>query len=208
MGIWHYTVGVRLRSILRDKLIKPATAGVPAGERPVVWFTTNPEWEPTANKGVVRYGKTVWLTRAETEAEGGGLFRIEVAPETAPYGWEEFKRLSGITEREEKRLARRAREWGSDYHDWRVSFEPVGADKWARIETRNRDRWEEVPRDGWDFLETAPEIVAKGCPLCGRKEQPKGIKWQPVRDPTTAEWRALCWSCFALVQERIGKREP
>lgn len=202
MRIWHYTVGERLWSILRDKIIKPATAGVPAGERPVVWFTTNPAWEPTANKGIWRNGELLWLTKEETAAEGGGLFRIEVAPDAAPYGWEEFKRLSGISGRTSKRLARIARQRGSNYHDWRVSFEPVTSDKWLRIETWYRDRWAEIPMD---VLEAFPAAVDKGCGICGK--QPDGAQWRPIRNPETGELYALCGACFERLSERMEGRE-
>ena len=50
MGVWHYTVGQRLRSILDTQEISLATKGVPQGEKSVVWLTTSPQWESTANK--------------------------------------------------------------------------------------------------------------------------------------------------------------
>src|SRR5438093_9709142 len=84
LGIWHYTVGYHTESILKDKMLKPSTEGVPPGERPVVWFTTNPGWEPTATKAMIENGRRVSLTKERTEEECGGLFRIEVVPEAAP----------------------------------------------------------------------------------------------------------------------------
>jgi hypothetical protein len=49
---WHYTVRDRLRRIFGDGLIRPSTALVPAGEKPAVWFSANPDWEPSANKAI------------------------------------------------------------------------------------------------------------------------------------------------------------
>jgi hypothetical protein len=70
-GILHYTVGIRMKMILRDALIKPATTNVPEGERPAVWFSMNPVWEETANKAIMtKAGIRVGLTKEETEERG------------------------------------------------------------------------------------------------------------------------------------------
>ena len=55
--VWHYTILDAFRSILRDGFIKPATQFVPPGERPVVWFSSNPVWENSAAKGVTEGGR-------------------------------------------------------------------------------------------------------------------------------------------------------
>lgn len=56
MIAWHYTIADRALAILKSGFIYPATAGVPEGERPVVWFSAQTHWEPTANKIVVLPG--------------------------------------------------------------------------------------------------------------------------------------------------------
>jgi hypothetical protein len=48
--LWHYTVRPHILSILSDGVIKPATAFVSRRERPIVWFSSNQNWEQTANK--------------------------------------------------------------------------------------------------------------------------------------------------------------
>src|SRR5262245_34334142 len=98
--IWHYTTYDRLLRILGDGMIRPATAHVPEGERPVVWFSFHPFWEPTATKGIVIGG----VTRDATEEEMGGLVRIGVEEQTAPYRWHQINRLSGMSSGEAKRL--------------------------------------------------------------------------------------------------------
>src|SRR5262249_43103036 len=95
--VWHYTVGKRLRLILADGEIKPATAGVNGKERPAVWFSANEEWEETANKMTYdSFGVPVFLNKQQTHEHSGGLARIGVDPSTAPVRWHEFKERSGI----------------------------------------------------------------------------------------------------------------
>lgn len=205
MRIWHYTVGMWLRSILEDQMIKLATKGVPTGERPVVWTTTNPNWEPTAKKGREQDSRVVTLGKQETAAYGEGLYRIEVVPEAAPYGWEEFKRLSNIPERMAKSLARVAREQRSNHRDWRVSFEPIAADKWLRIEIEvgHSDQWTELSTDlakAW----TRP-TMEKGCPGCSETEQQYGAPWRYMPEPTTGEPRVMCASCYSLIKQKVAE---
>ena|SRR5215813_7244601 len=114
MRTWHYTVGVKLRSILKDQVLRQATAHVHADERPVVWATTNPVWEQTANKMFGQEGLLVRLGKQETAAYGEGLYRVEVLPQAAPYGWGEFKRLSNIPEPVARSLGQAAHAQGSN----------------------------------------------------------------------------------------------
>ena len=43
---WHYSTADRLQSIQRSGLILPASAGIPATERPVSWFSLHPLSQP------------------------------------------------------------------------------------------------------------------------------------------------------------------
>lgn len=45
---WHYTTGIAAVDIMRSVTIRPATGGIAATEKPVVWFSTNPHWEHAA----------------------------------------------------------------------------------------------------------------------------------------------------------------
>src|SRR5258708_39361054 len=95
--IWHYTVGNNFASIYHSGEIQPATAYIAAGEKPIVWFTTEEFWEPTVTKGRRRPDGTIEdLGMDALHAAGFMLWRIGVAPETAPYTWSELKKLSGM----------------------------------------------------------------------------------------------------------------
>src|SRR5262249_47542259 len=127
---WHYTVGHRLDSILRDGVIRPATAYVDPGEKAAVWFSVNPVWEETANKLVETSFGLVPGTKETTHEMGGGLARIGVRPEVAPYDWDAFKALSGVTKKVARALYRAALAAGSRPGEWYVSFEPVLRERW------------------------------------------------------------------------------
>jgi hypothetical protein len=139
--IWHYTIGLKLAAILEAGELRPSTAGVPAGERPAVWFSRNPYWERTANKAWVVAGRSYVLTREETEARGNGLVRFQVPPDAAPYDWEDFKRLSGASRLSIRQMERRAHDLLALSSEWRMTFDPVPQDKWMALEICQEGRW-------------------------------------------------------------------
>ena len=141
-AVWHYTIGKWYPDIARDGFIKPATALISEGERPVVWFSTNPVWEATVNK-VWRNGDGthIELTKEQTAELGGGLVRVAVRRKTAPVTWAVFKRESGIDPNKAKELERTALVRFADPREWRCSWVAVPSDKWIAVETWNDGRW-------------------------------------------------------------------
>ncbi len=131
--LWHYTIAAYLESIIKDGFIYPATAGVPKGERPIVWLSSNMLWEQTANKGGAS-------SMEETAQVGGGLVRIGVQPETA-LPWLKLKRLSRMQEWMATALVRSAKEMGANPFEWWGTFTPVSQSKWTAIETWSNGSW-------------------------------------------------------------------
>jgi hypothetical protein len=145
---WHYTTGQRFFQIVSDGEIRPATAFVPEGERTIVWFSTNEEWEPTANKAWIKAdGSRVPQDRDGTAERGGGLVRIGVAPETAAYDWNALKQLSGMSSKMASGLYRAAIDQRARPADWWGTFETVSRDKWKAVEVWHEGRWVSVPLD-------------------------------------------------------------
>lgn len=150
MPLWHYTTGDCLKRIIRDGEIRPATGLVPDGERPIVWFSRREDWEPTATKTLRGLdGTTRQATMDEMEQLGGGLARIGVLPDTAPYEWLRLKRLSGMSGGQARRLEKAALEnrRRSCPADWRGSFDPVPQSKWVAVEVLAHGKW--VPARIW-----------------------------------------------------------
>jgi hypothetical protein len=139
---WHYTVRQRLDGLLRDGVLPPATAGLPAGERPAVWFSSNQQWEETANQAWQRPDGTINPGNKEaTHLLGGGLARIGVLPETAPHDWKAFKALSGIKAAKARGMYDAAIGVGARPGEWFVSFEPVPRSQWVAVEVWDGERW-------------------------------------------------------------------
>ena len=135
---WHYTTGQRWLLIEQSGYIRPATAYVPKGEKPAVWFSSLPDWEPTAT---TMKADGSGRTPAEIDLHLGGHWRIEVAPETAPHSWDAYRRISGVIPRLADGLEAIARESGSAPQLWWVSFRPVPRHLWLTVEIRFRGEW-------------------------------------------------------------------
>jgi hypothetical protein len=140
---WHYTTGDYLIEIVKSGEIRPATANVPANERPAAWFSLEPHWEPTAQKALRNPdGAVVRLGMQGTYERCGGLARIGVALETCPHDWRAFKRLGGARAGMLRHMEKLGRAQGADPALWRVSFEPVPQRLWTAIDVWDGQLWE------------------------------------------------------------------
>jgi hypothetical protein len=138
---WHYTTAEKFIQIARDGVIKPSPAYSPASERPIVWFSSNQEWERTANKSVLNPDGTVAGDMMTTLKSGGGLVRIGVSPETAPYDWWTLTTLSGMSVRTAQILYRAAIETGARAGDWWGTFDPVPRSRWTAVHVYQKGHW-------------------------------------------------------------------
>jgi hypothetical protein len=84
----------------------------------VVWFTTRRVWEPTATTLIQPLGGDPRpATETEIKVRLGGKVRVGVAPETAPYDFADFERMSGVDPKIAAGLVEIARRDGSDPRD-------------------------------------------------------------------------------------------
>ena len=81
------------------------------------------------------------LTMEELRDQGGGLYRIGVAQETAPHNWDDFVRMSGSSREIVAELRRIAKIRNASRKDWFVSFEPVNESKWLAVEVLDNHKW-------------------------------------------------------------------
>ena len=141
--LWHYTIAEYLPSILEDG-IRPATAFVEAGERPAIWCSYRPSWEPVCNKMVGNdAGDVEFLGEARTE-QLFGLARLQVPEDLAPYTWPDFLKVSGIRARMAVMLENVAMENGSDIADWRAGFDMIPPDRFLAVEVKLDGEWVDV----------------------------------------------------------------
>lgn len=123
--VYHYCPLDHIEPILASGELQPSGAGARASERPALWFTSRPTYEPTAIKMIQTNGGGIrQLTLAE-QATAFGLARIVVPASLAPLTWRQWVRESGVRAVDAKRLARCAKAQGSDVALYRATFEPV-----------------------------------------------------------------------------------
>lgn len=75
--LYHYTVGSKLEQIEKARRLEPRGYGMAASrrEKPVLWWSANPLWEPTANKVVSRDGKNFYRPALRELQEMVGVYR-------------------------------------------------------------------------------------------------------------------------------------
>jgi hypothetical protein len=125
--VFHYTVLEYCQSIFIDGEIRVATKYVPANVKPVVWFTTNPDWDETANKDVdFGDGSTEFLNRQSMWEKGIHPIRIEIDPKKVSLrSWNNYKKNSGDSMDMIKGLEKTAKKLGSNPKQWLLSYENV-----------------------------------------------------------------------------------
>ena len=118
---YHYTTGLKLRSIINSGCIKPTTAKIEPHEKPVAWFSTSPTWEPTATKAPVP-GKQGQIITAKAQ---NGLVRITVPATCAPYAFPQLPLIAGTSIKACIGLLHAGLELGADPRAWRFTPTPV-----------------------------------------------------------------------------------
>lgn len=140
--LWHYTTRHKLGEILAAGVIQPSKAFIEPAEKPVVWFSSRPTWEPTATKCPLT-GK---LGQYVTASAQGGLARIAVAPQTAPYVFPQLPLVAGTSPATCIGLLLAGLEVGADPDQWFFSLRGVPRDLWLAVEVYDfeTDRWHDA----------------------------------------------------------------
>jgi hypothetical protein len=138
-NIYHYTTGLKLRSIINSGAIKPTTAKIEPHEKPVAWFSTSPQWEPTATKVSIPGVQG----QIETAKAQGGLVRITVPGTCAPYVFPQLPPIAGTSPQACIGLLLAGLELGSEPNTWRFTPTPVPTALFREIEFFDfaNDRW-------------------------------------------------------------------
>lgn len=116
---FHYTVGLKLQPILDAGELRPSNAGAP-NERPLLWFSLHPRWEPTATKLVVTPQGVRRLTLSQQRDQLGGCLRFELSPSVVPLllPWADACRAAGTSRDERRALERVGKRRGGDPKQW------------------------------------------------------------------------------------------
>ena len=117
MIAYHYTTAANARLIRASGRILPATAHVGPEEAPVVWFSSETTWEPTASKAVVdiRSGYCRTLTFPEMVKVQVARFGVDTS---LLVPWNALKKESGMTDDTASARARAGRRQGANPRNW------------------------------------------------------------------------------------------
>jgi|GEM_PF-2133133 len=78
--LYHYTVGPKLALIAGSRHLAPKGYGLALSdkEKPVLWFSANPQWEPTATKVLSTNGKEFHRPSVQELLRLAGLYRFRL----------------------------------------------------------------------------------------------------------------------------------
>lgn len=119
MLAWHYTTAQKYKLIKESGLLLPATIGVLPPERPILWFSTHPKYEPTALKplGDGRGNIIRLLTMEELYAMAGGLVRFGCPVTSLKHG-EDLRKTAKMSSIMWRRLQKSGRNQKANPCDW------------------------------------------------------------------------------------------
>lgn len=163
MSAYHYTTVGRAHMILKSGELSPAIAHVPSDEVPVIWFSLQRTWEPTASKAV-RDPRTGWLctlTFPEMVKLGVARFRVD---ESILMPWQQLRVACRMSEDMAHALARVGRKQGANPRDW---YGNIGALPLSFVEAVEYFR-----PTGW--AATDHMAVDAGCVLAAARDTRKG----------------------------------
>jgi len=127
---YHYTTGLKLKQIINSGFIRPTTAKIEPQEKPVAWFSTSPEWEPTATKVPIP-GTAGQIITAKAQ---NGLVRITVPGGCSPYVVQQLPLIAGTSIETCIGLLLAGLELGSDPSTWRFTPTPVPTALFREVE--------------------------------------------------------------------------
>lgn len=124
---WHYTLGNHLLRILENGHILPHDEPeTPAVECPLVWFSLNAGYEPTAAKSLIVHGVPQPPTLDVMRQLGNGVYRLGLPPRALLAG-DVLRRHARISKDRWQALSQKAQACGSSVADWYGSVDPVPA---------------------------------------------------------------------------------
>jgi len=133
---WHYTNGQNIDSIFQSRCLKPFSTCWSAEGPPAIWFSTNPNWEPTANRAIRRSVtcRRSLGTKEITDQICDGLFRISVRPTIPIVTWADFCEMASISPRYREACRRWAAIEGSHPSRWLAALSAIPMEDWTLIE--------------------------------------------------------------------------
>ena len=169
---WHYTTGNKLHPIAMSSELRPTAVGAAPHERPILWFSKNQVWEPTATKHFIVKGQQVRPTVKQLH-EALGLYRFGVPEESAWLKeWTDISVLAGTPREEIEAMRRVGMRWGANPDDWLGCFRSVDLHE-PVFEAWNGLSWEvaNVYERARQFMAHGPLTVSVKGTLLGKSRK-------------------------------------
>ncbi len=146
LRLFHYTIGAHLPRIVSDGLLKPSNpfTGTSLG---ALWLSTNPLWEGSVAKSVMREGERHVLDKQEIAELGRGLVRFEVRGGDHVCTWPQYIARSGVGDELVQHLEASGRHRGADPAQWYCALRPIERAEWLGLWL-----WDEGPQS-WQPVE-------------------------------------------------------
>ena len=122
--VWHYAPWAHLSAIVESGALRGSNAGAD-GERPMLWFSANQQWEPTATKMAVDMQGNLAQLTFKQQSEKFGCIRFGLpASDCRLMSWKDSCAMAG-TPRETRRTLEKVgkRRGGNPSHWFAVSSE-------------------------------------------------------------------------------------
>lgn len=133
--LYHYTIGAKLALIAQTGALVPKGFEAEPREKPVLWLSENPQWEPTANKVVSRDGGLTFERPTLLELQKMvGIFRFRLdTRQTAllqEHGvrlvpWTRIGTVAHISKRHMADMVKRGMAWGATPMHWWGCMDPL-----------------------------------------------------------------------------------
>lgn len=117
--LWHYAPGVYVPKISEHGELKPSNAGAPH-EQPILWFSENQGWEPTAGKLLLnKFGQPVRTMGFAEQVERLGCVRYGIdSNDRRLFHWKEACKLAEMSRDDRRKLERAGKSIGANPEHW------------------------------------------------------------------------------------------
>ncbi|NLW80507.1 MAG: hypothetical protein GXY42_02380 [Desulfovibrionales bacterium] len=136
--LWHYSKAGHLQSIFDSGELRLATIGVPLGERPALWLSSDPNLEWTA------YPKA---TVQELEESAYQPVHFCLNPAALERGdvrlvpWKKHRQKGGVTPAWARALEKVAQDLGASHRNWWCSYAPISVEHFSKVEIMVGGKW-------------------------------------------------------------------
>ena len=138
---YHYTTGKNFVKICETNILFPYKTVTPPGEKPILWFSLQPYFEPTAAKAMYCESEKhnlKRLTMQETMDKCNGLIRC-VYPAELLIRWPLVGKQAGMKIKTIKQLEKEGRKQRANPSKWLGSFEPIQFSQLVEIQILKAD---------------------------------------------------------------------